>query len=251
MPMLAFCLAKLFHIEGGYFIGMMLAGCVPGAMASNVLTLTARGNVSYSVGLTTSATLLSPLVVPATLWLFLNHAHIKIDTTAIMINLLITVVAPVAVGFTLARMWSLWRRLADAFAEIIANLAIIWIIASVVAKNFGQLSSLTLGIGTALALLNIGGYLAGYFGGKSLGLDSGMRRALAIEVGMQNAGLGTSLAMNYFPNTPEAALICATYTFGCMATGIILAQSFRFYTQAQEKRATAQVDVRQEESASE
>lgn len=64
MPLLAYGVGRLFGLEGPWMIGIVMVGCVPGAMASNVLTLIARGNVSYSVSLTTSATVLSPLVVP-------------------------------------------------------------------------------------------------------------------------------------------------------------------------------------------
>ena len=66
-----------------------------------------------------------------------------------------------------------------------------------------------------------------------------MRRALTIEVGMQNAGLGTALAMKFFQNQPEAALFCASYTFGCMFTGIILAQLFRLSSYRREVAESA------------
>ncbi|MCF0234950.1 MAG: bile acid:sodium symporter family protein [Thermoguttaceae bacterium] len=238
MPTLAFCVAKLFRLEDAAFIGVMVAGCVPGAMASNVLTLTARGNVSYSVGLTTSATLLSPIVVPLTLCYFLGKT-VEFPTLAIMENLLLTVVLPVLLGFTLARIFKWWQKGAEILAEIIANIAIIWIIATVVAKNSAQISQITPALLAAMLALNLGGYLAGYFGGAAIGLDSGMRRALTIEVGMQNAGLGTTIAMKYFPDMPEAALFCASYTFGCMFTGIILAQGFRIYAGWRESKTIA------------
>ena len=64
MPTLAYCFAHVWGLSGDYLIGLLLVGCVPGAMASNVLTFNARGNTSYSVSLTTTATLLSPLAVP-------------------------------------------------------------------------------------------------------------------------------------------------------------------------------------------
>jgi BASS family bile acid:Na+ symporter len=51
-----------------------------------------------------------------------------------------------------------------------------------------------------------------------------MRRALSLEVGMQNAGLGTILVLDLFPDQPDAAIPPALYTFGCMFTGIALAR---------------------------
>lgn len=254
MPLLAWLVTLVFHIEGGYRIGIIMAGCVPGAMASNMLTMIARGNVSYSVGLTTSATLLSPIVVPVTLvcllglnlhadgsqavdgesWKtfvvsFVTHfrSAINLDAASVSKTLLLTVVCPVVVGFSLSQMWQPWHRVAVALGEIMANVAIIWIIASVVAANRNQFGLLPLLPFVAMLFLNLGGYTAGYFGGYAIGIDEGMRRALTLEVGMQNAGLGTFLARLYFPDEPNAALCCALYTFGCMFTGIILAQCFR------------------------
>lgn len=243
MPLLAFCIAKGFGLTGPAFVGVMLAGCVPGAMASNVLTLAARGNVSYSVGLTTSATLLSPIVVPLTLSLFIGKTT-QLPVADIMLNLLETVVAPVLIGFFLSRVWTIWRKASEACAEIVANLVIIMIIATVVACNVDNIVQLRERpqLIVVLLLLNFGGYLAGYFGGKAFGLDEGMRRALTIEVGMQNAGLGTSLAMNFFPDQPETALFCACYTFGCMFTGIILAQGFRRFDEKKGAKASAAED---------
>ena len=240
MPLLAFCVAKIFNLTGGYFIGIMIAGCVPGAMASNVLTLTARGNVSYSVGLTTSATLLSPFVVPLTLWIFFRDKNVDLDFLSVMVNLLLTVVAPVVVGFTLSSNSKHWRKGADVFAEIAANIAIIWIISSVVANNGGKIAKLTVATVAAVVILNFLGYLAGYGGGAALKLTPAMRRALTIEVGMQNAGLGTTLATLYFADMPEPALICASYTFECMATGVILAQCFRIAAERAERRSASE-----------
>ncbi len=242
MPTIAFCVAKAFHLEGPYFIGVMMAGCVPGAMASNVLTMTARGNVSYSVGLTTSATLLSPFVVPATLYLFFHSAKIHIDSADVMRNLLMTVVAPVAIGFACARFWRWWRFLAENFAEIAANFAIIWIISGVVAKNAEKLVSMSATLIIAMLILNIGGYLCGYFGGMLLRITPTMRRALTIEIGMQNAGLGVALCMKYFGEMEEASLFCAAYSFECMATGIVLAQIFRYISSRKERLEGAQTD---------
>lgn len=225
MPLLAYGCAKIFSLDGPWMFGIMIVGCVPGAMASNMLTMIARGNVSYSIGLTTSSTLLSPLCVPLLLTFFLSKS-IPLDASKMSLNLLLTVVCPVVIGFFLARIFSFWRWIANLFGEILANLVIIWIIASVTAANHGKFHEIPLILILALLCINIGGYLSGWFGGWFIGADEKMRRALTLEIGMQNAGLGTMLAQIYYPEDPRAALCCAMYTFGCMFTGIILAQCF-------------------------
>lgn len=225
MPTLAFVVARLWGIEGPWLIGCLMVGCVPGAMASNVLTLVARGNVSYSVSLTTSATLLSPLVVPLAMWLTVGQfAEFPVIKTGV--DLLWMVVLPVACGYLLSQGFALWRKLSEVLGPLLANLVILWIIAVVVATNRGQLQHISLFLVSALLTINAGGYAAGYLAGRVIGLPVGMCRALTLEIGMQNAGLGTTLVLGLFPNQPEAAIPCALYTFGCMFTGTLLARGF-------------------------
>lgn len=225
MPLLGYGLGRLFGLEGPWMIGIVIVGCVPGAMASNVLTLIARGNVSYSVSLTTSATLLSPLVVPLTLWLFLGQ-HAEFPTLQVAAELGWMVVMPVVVGHLLSRSWPAWQSAARRVGAIIANLTILWIIAVVVASNRQNLTQLNATLLSALLGVNVGGYLAGFYGGLLLRLDHRTCRALTLEVGMQNAGLGAALATRLFADQPAAALPSAIYAFGCMFTGTILARAW-------------------------
>ena len=234
MPALAFAMTRLFNLSDDLSLGMILVGCVPGAMASNVLTLAARGNVSYSICLTTSATLLSPLLVPATLYLTAGTlVHVPVLNTFWL--LCTTVVLPVVVGHMLSRSFPAFTLHIQPWAKVLANLAILWIIAVVVAINREKIPTLTSYLLLALLLTNLLGYAAGYVGGSALRLPDTMRRALTLEVGLQNAGLGSVLVTQLFPDRPEAALPTALYTFGCVLTGTILAQLWILRDSAKER----------------
>ena len=230
MPLLAFGIGWLCGFRGPILTGIIMAGCVPGAMASNVLTLAARANVSYSVSLTTSATLLSPLMVPLALKLTLGQWR-PLSVGEISLKLLWMVVLPVIMGHLLTRFLSTFEQTMKKVGPIVANLTILWIIAVVVAVNRDKLEGCTLFLVAALLGLNLGGYLAGNFGGRIMRLPTSMRRALTLEVGMQNAGLGTVLVMEIFPDEPTAAIPTALYTFGCMFTGTILARAWAEFGQ--------------------
>ncbi|MCP3884775.1 MAG: hypothetical protein GY700_04745, partial [Propionibacteriaceae bacterium] len=123
MPLLAYGLGRLFGLEDAWLYGIVMVGCVPGAMASNVLTLVARGNISYSVSLTTSATLLSPLVVPFALWLALRE-RIDFPAAKVSWNLCWMVVFPVITGHLLSRYSTSWEKASRGVAAIVANLTI-------------------------------------------------------------------------------------------------------------------------------
>lgn len=230
MPALAWAIGRLFHLPSDAMLGVIMVGCVPGAMASNVLTLAARGNVSYSVSLTTSATLLSPIIVPLammlTLGASLQEVAAHVSPLQVSVNLLLTVVLPVVTGHLVTRYSSRSRHVADLLAEQAANLAILWIIAVVVGLNRERLASASPAVMAALLAVNMSGYAAGFLAARPLGLTASMRRALTLEVGMQNAGLGTVLTLQLFPGHEAAAIPPALYTFGCMITGTLLAQSW-------------------------
>lgn len=223
MPLAAIAMVYVLGLTEGYRIGFLIVGCVPGAMASNVLTLAARGNVSYSICLTTLATVLSPITVPLLLWMTANISGVDFDPVSMMLKLLLTVLLPVVGGFTLARLSSLFNLLAQRCASLVANITILAIIAVVVGLNRDGLASISLMVFLGLLLINLIGYVGGYFAGRLAGIEEPLRRALTLEVGMQNAGLGTVIAVNQFAQFEDAAIAPAIYTFGCMFTGTILA----------------------------
>jgi BASS family bile acid:Na+ symporter len=241
MPFLGYSMGLIWQLGPLDVIGLVFVGCVPGAMASNVLTLNSNGNASYSVGLTTTATLLSPLVVPLALglslgvwdqrqfWMLLNSA----------VTLLWSVVLPVIAGFWLARRSPQWESWLCRFGPEIANAMILWIIGAVIALNRQRLASFDLKLLGALVSVNLLGYLAGYLGGRLLRLDEPMRRALTLEVGMQNAGLGATLALTLFSRSDETgvAVAPALYMFGCMLSGTVLAQIWSARDRAREQFA--------------
>ena len=124
MPLLAFGFGWLCGFRGPLLTGIVMAGCVPGAMASNVLTLTARANVSYSVSLTTSATLLSPLLVPLALKLTLGQWR-TFPAGKMSLTLLLTVVLPVVAGYVISRLCPSFERVMKRIGPILANTVIL------------------------------------------------------------------------------------------------------------------------------
>lgn len=227
MPLAAWAVTQVNPMAPELAAGVILVGCVPGAMASNVLTHTAGGSVAYSVSLTTVATLLSPISVPLVLSLFsvqTDAAMLKPVRTSLL--LFLTVVLPTICGYLCSRTSKRLKSLLD-WAPVVASICLLWIIASVVAGNRSTLLSVAIDLVGALLLLNLAGYVAGYGVGRGCGLPSSYRRALTLEVGMQNAGLGTALAATLYGAGSTATVPTAVYTFGCMLTGTILAVSWR------------------------
>lgn len=220
MPLFAFLACRLLRLDGELASGVILVGCVPGAMASNVLTMTARGNVSYSVSLTAVATLASPITVPILLSIFAGASENFSSTSG---QLFLTVVLPIVLGFAAKELWAPLGRLAVHICPAVASVALLWIIASVVAGSRDVLFQISASVFIALLVINVAGYFAGSIAGRLASMPAAMRRALTLEVGMQNAGVGTGLASSLYGEETLAVIPTAAYTFGCMATGAILA----------------------------
>lgn len=222
-PLMAWGFGHLFGLERGHLIGVIIVGCVPGAMASNILTLVARGNVSYSVSLTTCSTLVSPIVVPAAMYVCLRTTEpVNMGDTAK--DLILIVVGPVILGRVMTTLIPRLESFMQSAAPVIAPITILLIISSVVGQNRERLGQGVAGVIGALAGINLVGYLVGYWGGALLRFPEGVRRALTIEIGMQNAGLGVALAGRLFPDYPEATIPPALFTVGSMLTATALAQ---------------------------
>ena len=133
------------------------------------------------------------------------------------------VVLPVCLGFLLGRKFPGFEEDAKVIGSTVANLAILIIIAVVVGKSRTVLMDIKGSLLIALLLTNIGGYCAGILGGSAMRLPDAMKRALTLEVGMQNAGLGAVLAGALFADNDTVKVAPALYTFGCMLTGTMLA----------------------------
>lgn len=157
------------------------------------------------------------MVTPALLWLFLGASKEMPFLDAAQ-KLALNVVLPTVAGHLLHRLLGRRGDRANGAASLVAHLLLMWIIAVVVATSRERIASANATLYLAVLALNLLGYAAGLAGASALRLPRPMARALVLEVGMQNAGVGAYLASELV--SPAAA---ALYAFVCMFTGGILA----------------------------
>jgi bile acid:Na+ symporter, BASS family len=220
MPGLALLFSTLFAFPDDFKLGLILAGSAPGAMASNVLSYLAGADVAYSVSLTTASTLLCPLLTPL-LTLLLTKTMLAVPFWSMFINVVSIVVLPLLFGIGVK---SLLHEKVNPIIKIfpaISTLFIIFICALVIALNKHYLANLTIYIFLATILLNISGLSIGYAVGHVFGFEVMRKRALSIEIGMQNAGLGSVLALKHF--NERAALPAVIFVFVCIFSASLLA----------------------------
>ena len=224
MPLAAWSLTRVVEIRPELALGLVLTGCVPGAMSSNVLAYIARGNVAYSVALTTVSTALSPWITPALTLLLLGNV-VHVPYVGMMLTIIYSVLLPLAGGMLFRKIAG--RRL-DSFIELFPTLsifAIVVICAVVVARNVELIREASLSLFGLVVALNALGMAGGWYFGRLIRLHEAEKRTLAIEIGMQNAGMGTVLALTHFSHMPGVALPSAIFTVWCIVSASLFSLS--------------------------
>ena len=204
MPLLGFAAAMLAPLPPEVALGFIIVACAPGAMASNVIVYLAGGAVAYSVALTTVATFISPLATPA-LVKWLGGVFVPIPFWPMMKTILWMVVVPLLAGMGVRRLRGVKLEEARDFAPALAAVSIVVICSYAVASNQER-----------IAQVGVWVLAVGWTFGQLYGFDYRHRLTLAIEIGMQNAGLGVALALQHFQ--PATALPGALFAVWCILT---------------------------------
>lgn len=225
MPMTAYVLAKAFGLEAGLMAGVILVGCCPGGTASNVISYFAKGDVALSVGMTAVNTLLAPLVTPFLVFLALNET-VEVDTIGMFLSMVKVVLAPLILGFAITYLRPEVTDKASGALPLISVMAIALIVMCVISHSVDRLMTCGLAVFAVVALHNLIGYAAGYGASILAGMDRTRRKTLAIEVGMQNSGLATSIASTSFPSLAMATVPGAIFSVWHNISGAILAGFF-------------------------
>ena len=231
MPCVAWLLVKVFHLEPALALGILLVGCCPGGVSSNIMSYLCRGDVAFSVGMTCVSTLLAPVMTPLLMELTAGEI-IKIDTIGMFLNILIVTIIPVGIGCFLNYTFSKNKHFPtiQSLMPGVSVISLACIVGGVISTVHDALIArgLILFVWTFAVVFchNTLGYILGYMSGKLAHFSEAKKRTISIEVGMQNAGLATVLAGNFFAAQPLAVLPCAISCAWHSISGTILAGIF-------------------------
>ena len=211
MPLLAWVLSKLFHLDEALALGVVLVGCCPGGTASNVITYLAKGDLALSVGMTGVSTLMAPILTPLLTWMLAGKS-VNVDVASMFLSILWIVILPIILGLVVKGLWPKFTERATDYLPAFSSVAIAFIVAIVIAANADKLLAGGLLIVVVVMLHNICGLSLGYMIGRLLKLSEPKKRAISIEVGMQNSGLASSLATIHFAAYPLATIPGAIFS---------------------------------------
>jgi BASS family bile acid:Na+ symporter len=211
MPALAWFLTYAFSLPPELAIGVILVGCCPGGTSSNVMTFLARGE-------------LAPIVTPALIY-FLASQWLEVSASAMFWSIVQVVILPIALGIIVQSLLGEKIKAGVAALPLVSVVAIVAIVAAVVAGNQSKIATSGLLVFSVVVLHNMLGYVLGYLLARLSGMPLPQRKTLAIEVGMQNSGLGVALASAHF--SPLAAVPSAIFSVWHNISGPLVATIFR------------------------
>ena len=220
MPLLAWILSLILRLPNELAVGLIIVGCCAGGTASNVITYLAKGNVALSISMTLVSTFIGVFATPFLISVFAGTL-VEVNPIAMLFTIAKIVLVPVIAGIIIRWYLESWVLKIEPVLPFAAKGLIITIIAIVVALNQGRLSELALPLVLAVCLHNALGLIIGFYGAKVFGLSSKDQKTIAIEVGMQNSGLGVALALKFF--TPATALPGALFSIWHNLSGSVLA----------------------------
>ena len=228
MPLVAYTLVHVFQLDSALALGILLVGCCPGGVSSNIMSFLCKGDVAYSVGMTCASTLLAPVMTPLLMQLTAGKI-IEIDAVGMFLNILIVTIIPVGTGCLLNYRYASKPvfPLLQSLMPGVSVACLACIVGGVISTVHDDLFAggwLLFGW-TFLVVFchNSLGYLLGWLTGRIAGFNTPKKRTLSIEVGMQNAGLATVLAGTFFASQPLSVLPCAISCAWHSISGTILA----------------------------
>ena len=222
MPLIAYALAKLFALPPAIAVGVILVGACPGGTASNVMTYLARGNTALSVACTSVSTLLAPILTPVVFYLLASE-WLEVSMSAMFISVIKMVLFPIAIGVMLRMIFKSSIAKATEVLPLVSVFSIVLIVAAVVSGSKQSIIESGLLIFGVVVLHNGLGYLLGFGVARLFKLNFADSKAVSIEVGMQNSGLGAALAKTHFALDPVTAVPSAIFSFWHNISGPILA----------------------------
>ncbi len=193
MPALGFTLANLSDFPPEIAAGIILIGCSPSGLASNVMNYLAKANLALSITITSVTTLMAPLITPLLMKL-LAGAFIEIDIFKMMWDIFKMVILPIGAGLIFNKLLRGKSQWLDAAMPVVSMFGIGLIIVIITAAGRDSLLDIGFILIVLVLIHNLAGYMLGYWSGRLFKMNERDCRTIAIEVGMQNGGLASGIA---------------------------------------------------------
>ena len=234
LPAFTFLLTLILRPPPSIALGMILVASCPGGNLSNILTYLARGNCAVSVSMTAVSTAAAVFMTPLNLafWGSLNPDTLKIIKKVslspfdVFVNIFIILGIPLISGLLLSRIFpSLVEKVRKPF-KIFSLVFFIAIVAAALGANWQNFINYVGLVFIGVLIHNALALNLGFWAGRLFRLSEQDTRAVSIEVGIQNSGLGLVLIFNFFGGLGGMAIITAWWGIWHIIAGLIAAFIF-------------------------
>ncbi len=225
MPVLGFTLATVFGFPPEIAAGVVLIGSVPGGVASNVMAYIAGASVPLSVTLTTCTTLMSPFMTPLAMKLLAGQ-FVPVNFFDMMLGIVQMIILPLGAALLFNRIFRGRAKWLHRAMPLVSMAGIALILAIIVASGRNALLEVGAALILAAMIHNGMGYFLGYWGARAMRLDERACRTVAFEVGMQNGGLASGIALQ-MGKVATVGLAPAVFGPWMNISGSVLANSWR------------------------
>jgi BASS family bile acid:Na+ symporter len=235
LPAAAWALTMVAKPQASIALGVILVACCPGGNISNFLTNFARGNTALSVTMTAFSTVGALFFTPfnTSLWGALNPStheilrEVAIDPVEMFLAVAVLLVIPALIGMSVARRWPAFAARARRPFRILSLVVFMAFVLIALAANWDYFLRYTRRVVLVVFLLNALGLLIGYWASKAAGLVAADRRAVSLETGIQNSGLGLILIFNFFGGLGGMAITAAWWGIWHILSGLTVAGWWR------------------------
>lgn len=228
LPAVTCLLTYLIPMPGEVALGLILVSCCPGGSFSNLMTYLSKGNTALSVSMTGVASLLASLLTPFNFMLYaaLNPRtsdllnSIAVSTTDMLLIVAVVLALPLTLGLMCAHHFPRFAKRSEPLFRFISLITLFGFVAIALFMNWqrfvGGASVFLLAViahnGLALAI--------GWGAARALKLNRADRRAVTLEVGLQNSGLGLGIIFTFFSDLTGMAIIAAAWGIWHLISGM-------------------------------
>src|SRR5690606_12259309 len=234
MPFLGWGIANIFPLRPEIAAGLILIGSCPSGLASNVMSYLAKANVALSITLTAVATILAPIVTPFYMKVLAGEL-VDISYWKMFIDIVKVVILPIGVGLIFHHTLHSRFKVLESIMPVVSMAGIAVILVVIIAMGRDDLLQVGLVLVVAVFLHNMCGYFLGYWAGRALRMPEQDCRTVALEVGMQNGGLASSIAADTLGKAATVGLAPAIFGSLMNITGSTLALWWRSKPLPEEK----------------
>lgn len=195
MPFVGWGLTKVFSFPPEIAAGVILIGSCPSGLASNVMSYLAKANLALSVTLTAIVTLMAPLMTPLFMKVLAGQ-YVSINFWSMVWDITKIIILPIGAGLIFNYFVSGKFKVLDRIMPLISMFSIALIITIITAAGRNDLLVVGPLLILAAILHNLSGYFLGYWSARLVRMPEQDCRTVALEVGLQNGGLASSLALS-------------------------------------------------------